>query len=182
MQSRNGAIARRTPEGRGNGKKATKAEKEQRIQRAMMLIVQGCPKSEIKKAFRDAWGLGWYQIERYISYARERLAEETGLTDEFTLDDMKRQHYAMAIRIAREDSGYEAKDRLAALKHAGAIYGVLAPKKIAPTTPYGTQPYELKVAAETALRGLSVEELRILKKVKQRMTAIIENGNRPGVN
>ena len=71
MQSRNGAIARRTPEGRGNGKKATKAEKEQRIQRAMMLIVQGCPKSEIKKAFRDAWGLGWYQIERYISYARE---------------------------------------------------------------------------------------------------------------
>jgi len=42
------------------------------------------------------------------------------------------------MRIAHEDSGEETSDRLAALKHAGAIYGVVAPKKIAPTTPDGT--------------------------------------------
>jgi len=181
MQSRNDAIASRTPEGLGNGKKATKAEKEQRIQRAMVMIAQGCPKSEIKKAFRDAWGLGWYQIERYISYALARLAEETGLTVEFTLDDLKRQHYTMAMRIARADSGEETKDRIVALKHAGAIYEVLAPRKEAPTTPEGTKPHELKIAAEEAVRDLSVEELRILKMVGKRMTAIIHDG-KPGEN
>ena len=163
-------------------KRATGAEKEERIAQTMRLVIIGNSTADVKQWFRDTLEIQWCQALRYLRLARARLAAETGLSDEFTLDDMKRQHYTMAMRIAREDSGEEAKDRLAALKHAGAIYGVVAPKKIAPTTPDGTQPYEANKVAETALRGLSVEELRILKKVKERMTAIAEGEKSPDAN
>ena len=107
MQSRNGAIARRTSKGHGEGKRATRAEKEQRIVLAMTMIIQGYAKSEIKSTFRTKWGVGGYQTERYLRLARERLAAETGLSDDFTLNDMKVQHYAMAMKVAHADSGEE---------------------------------------------------------------------------
>jgi hypothetical protein len=157
MSSTNGAIARHTPGGRGDGKKATKAEKEQRIQRAMVMIIQGCAKSEIKKAFRDTRGLGWYQIERYMSYARARLAEEDGLGPDFTLEDMRVQHYCIAMQVVSNVDA-PARDRLAALKLAGAMYGIGTASKVAPTTPDGQTPYVQ--ASLEALRTMTVEELK----------------------
>ena len=79
MSSRNGTIARRTSEGHGDGKRATRAEKEQRTVLAMTMIIQGYAKSEIKSTFRTKWSVGGYQTERYLRLARARLAEEDGL-------------------------------------------------------------------------------------------------------
>ncbi len=167
MRSTNGLNGTRTSEGHGEGKRATRAEKEQRIVLAMTMIIQGFAKSEIKSTFRTKWGVGGYQTERYLRLARERLAADTGLSDDFTLNDMKVQHYAVAMSIVRNSE--EDKDRLAALKHAGSIYGVQAPMKIAPTTPDGKLPYS---ATKEALRELSVPELEILQKVRERVNTI----------
>jgi N-acetylmuramic acid 6-phosphate (MurNAc-6-P) etherase len=175
MSLTKGAIARRTPGGRGDGKKATKAEKEQRIQRAMVMIIQGCAKSEIKKAFRDTWGLGWYQIERYMSYARARLAEEDGLGPDFSIEDMRIQHYSMAMAIARADSGATDRDQLAALKLAGSMYGIGTTNKVAPTTPDGQTPYVQ--ASLEALRTMTVEELKLMSEVGRRRDAILARRN-----
>ena len=174
MSSTNGAIARHTPGGRGDGKKATKAEKEQRIQRAMVMIIQGCAKSEIKKAFRDTRGLGWYQIERYMSYARARLAEEDGLGPDFTLEDMRVQHYCIAMQVVSNVDA-PARDRLAALKLAGAMYGIGMANKVAPTTPDGQTPYVQ--ASLEALRTMTVAELKLMAEVGVRRDAILARRN-----
>ena len=59
--------------------------------------------------------------------------------------------------------------QLAALKHAGSIYGVQTPTKIAPTTPDGKQSYS---PIKEALRLLSVPELEVLQKVRERVEAM----------
>ena len=95
-------------------KRATFAEMEQRILTTMRMVILGLDTIDIKMYFRVELGIQWHQALRYLRLARARLAEETGLTEEFTIDDMKRQHYAMAMRAARKSP--EAKDRLEALK------------------------------------------------------------------
>ena len=130
-------------------KRATIAEKEERILQTMKLVVQGSSTSEIKQWFRVELDIQFNQALRYLRLARERLAEDTGLTEEFTLDDMKVQHYAIAMRKFRESK--EAKDQLAALKHAGAIYGVTAHATVAPTTPDGKQSYQQFPAGRKSL-------------------------------
>ena len=114
-------------------KRATEAEKEERILETMMLAVQGETTAGIKEFFRTVHDISWSHALRYLRIARDRLRDENGLTDEFTLEDMKVQHYAIAMRKVRECE--EDKDQLAALKHAGSIYSVQTPTKIAPTTP-----------------------------------------------
>ncbi len=146
-------------------KRATIAEKEERVLQTMKLVVEGRSTSEIKQWFRDELDLQFNQALRYLRLARERLAEENGLGDDFTLQDMKVQHYEMAMAVARDKEGEETKDRLAALKHAGSIYGVQAPRKIAQTTPDGKSTYN---TAREAVKDLSVEELHVLKKVRDK--------------
>jgi len=150
-------------------KRATDAEKEERILETMKLVIKGCSTSDIKRWFREEHGISWGHALRYLRIARERLAADTGLSDDFTLNDMKVQHYAMAMKVAHADSGEDAKDRLAALKHAGSIYGVQTPTKIAPTTPDGKQSYS---PVKEALRQLSVPELEVLQKVRDRIDAM----------
>ena len=165
MRSTNGLNGTRTSEGHGDGKRATRAEKEQRIVLAMTMIIQGYTKSDIKGTFRTKWGVGGYQTERYLRLARERLAEEDGLGPDFTLEDMRVQHYAMAMAIARSDSGASTRDRIAALKLAGSMYGIGSHHQTAPTDPAGHS----RDFAREAVKDLSVEELRVLRKVRDRI-------------
>ena len=80
-------------------KRATSAEKEERVLETMKLVIKGCSTSDVKRWFREEHGISWGHALRYLRIARERLAAETGLTDDFTLNDMKIQHYAIAMRI-----------------------------------------------------------------------------------
>jgi len=147
-------------------KRATAIEVEERIVLAQWMIVRGDSTAEIKRTFLGRFDIARTQTLRYLRAARERLRDENGLSEDFTLDDMKAQHYAMAMKIAK-DPAEETKDRLAALKHAGNIYGVCAPKKIAQTNAAGDDPSG-SLAIE-ALRELTLEELLILQKAKNRM-------------
>ena len=148
-------------------KRATEAEKEERTLETMVLVVQGETTAGIKEFFRTVHDISWSHALRYLRIARDRLRDENGLTDEFTLEDMKVQHYAIAMRKFRECE--DDKDQLAALKHAGSIYGVQTPTKIAPTTPDGKQSYS---PVKEALRLLSVPELEVLQKVRDRIDAM----------
>jgi hypothetical protein len=156
-------------------KRATDAEKEERIVQTMKLVIMGYSTADVKQWFREEHGISWGHALRYLRIARERLAAETGLSDDFTLNDMKVQHYAMAMKVAHADSGEDAKDRLAALKHAGSIYGVQAPQKIAPTSPDGQTPY-IQASLE-ALRTMTVDELRLMSEVGRRRDAILARGS-----
>ena len=145
-------------------KHATVAEVEDRVMQTMMLVVQGETTAGIKEFFRTVHDISWSHALRYLRIARDRLRDENGLTDEFTLEDMEVQHYAISMRKFRECE--DDKDQLAALKHAGSIYGVQAPTKIAPTTPDGKHSYS---PVKEALRLLSVPELEVLQKVRDRI-------------
>jgi len=129
-------------------KRATDAEKEERILETMKLVIKGCSTSDIKRWFREEHGISWGHALRYLRIARERLAADTGLSDDFTLNDMKVQHYAMAMTIA-QDASELTRDRLAALKHAGAIYGVNAPTRI-----------DTRVSGQLSPRTLPPDEMK----------------------
>ena len=136
-------------------KRATSAEKEDRILETMKLVIKGCSTSDVKKWFREEHDISWGHALRYLRFAREKLAAETGLSDDFTLNDMKVQHYAIAMRIVR-DADASTRDRLAALKHAGAIYGVNAPTRIdtrvsGPLPPRTLLPGEMKAEVMASL-------------------------------
>ena len=128
-------------------KRATSADKEERILETMKLVIKGCSTSDVKRWFREEHGISWGHALRYLRLARERLAAETGLSDDFTLNDMKIQHYAIAMREVR--TGATSRDRLAALKHAGAIYGVNAPTRI-----------DTRVSGPLPPRTLAPDEMR----------------------
>ena len=98
-----------------------------------------------------------------------------GLGDDCTLEDLKVQHYCMAMKIA-SNRKVATRDRLASLIHAGDIYGVKAPRATAPTQPVveKPKPYNNNVR-EIALKELSIEELRVMKKLRDRIREI-ENG------
>ena len=145
----------------------------------MKLVVADKREGQIKDELCGAYGIGGWQSGRYLHLARDRLAEEHGLGPDFDMDALRARHYAHAMSIFKESK--DDKARVQALRHAGSIYGVGTPNRVAPNTPEVAKPNELKVAAEEAVRDLSTEELRILKKVGQRMTAIVHEG-KPGSN
>ena len=170
----------KTAAGKANPKKhATVAEVEDRVIETMTMVIKGRSTADVKRFLCGKYNIVWQTALRYLRVARERLREENGLIEEFTLDDMKAQHYAIFMDIVQNSE--KDQDRIAALRRAGAIYGVEAARNVTPTTQEVDKPHDLKVTAETALRDLSVDELRILKKVRKRMTAILQDG-KPGAN
>jgi hypothetical protein len=163
----------KTPEGLANPHpRATEAEVEDRVLATMKLVIEGKSTTDIKSHFRREHEIQWCHALRYLRLARERLREETGLTDEFTIQDMRVQHYAAAMNKFRTYT--EPKDQMVALKHAGAIYGVAAPTKVAPTTPDGDKSYQSAEMTKAALRLCTVEELEVLAKVRERIKTMTQ--------
>lgn len=154
-------------------KRATAAEKEARVVQAMKLVIEGNSTSQIKQWFRDELDIQFNQALRYLRLARERLAEDDGLGPDFTLEDMRVQHYAIAMNVVATST--DNRERLAALKLAGAMYGLDAPIKVAPTNPAGDKPYALEVEK---LKKLPVEDLRALDAIRKRFAGLAQgNGN-----
>ena len=53
------------------------------------LLLQGETTAGIKEFFRTVHDISWSHALRYLRIARDRLRDENGLTDEFTLEDME---------------------------------------------------------------------------------------------
>ncbi len=140
----------------------------------MKLVVEGKREGQIKDELCGAYGIGGWQAGRYLRLARDRLAEEHRLGPDFDMDAFRALHYAHAMSIFQESK--DDKARVQALKHAGSIYGVQAPTKIAPTTPDGKSTYN---TAREAVKDMSVEELRVLRKVRDRIRDLAA-GRSPG--
>jgi hypothetical protein len=152
-------------------KRSTTVEKEIRVQRAMKLVVEGKREGQIKDELCGAYGIGGWQAGRYLRHARDRLAEEHGLGPDFDMDAFRARHYAHAMSIFQESK--DDKARVQALKHAGSIYGVQVPKTIAPTDPAGNR----RDIAREAARGMSDEELRVMKKMRDRKRELAGAGS-----
>jgi hypothetical protein len=142
-------------------RKATSAEVQTRVAYTAQMILDGRRKHEIKRFFRAQYGTHARQVEAYIRLARERLAD-TGDQD---VAQMRAEFYQRYIRLFRESENDAIK--ISALRAAGDLYGLNAPQKVAQTTSGGKDVHFIR---ET-VKGLTVDELRVLKKARARLVA-----------
>jgi hypothetical protein len=147
------------PSARSN--RASKEEVQLRVGYVVQMLLDGRRKHEIKQFFRSQYGIGARQVERLLCLARARLAEANG-TD---VDQMRAEFYQRYIRLFRESENDAIK--ISALRAAGDLYGLNAPQKVAQTTSGGKDVHFIR---ET-VKGLTVDELRVLKKARARLVA-----------
>lgn len=152
-------------------KKAVAGEVEQRVMFTTKMILDGRRKHEIKRFFRTQYGVGARQVETYIRLAREKLAEPNGMD----VAQMRAEQYARFMELARNAKNDGCK--IAALKAAGALYGLDAPQKVAETTSDGKDVN----TARTMVEQLTVDELRVLSAARRRLASIVK-GDSPGEN
>jgi hypothetical protein len=148
-------TGKRTSELRVERKRATSEEKEERTVKAMEMVIQGKSTTDVKRWFREELGIQFNQSLRYLRFARERLAAEHGLGPDYSLADMKSEHYAIAMKIVATST--DPRARIAALKHAGSIYGVEEARKIEARVvdmPATLPPDEMKAQVLAALARL----------------------------
>jgi hypothetical protein len=94
-------------------------------------------KSQIKSAFRERYpGTSSRTLERYLAAARKRLLAADGKT----VEERRAESRAFYEAILRNESA-APRDRLYARERIDRLYGLDAPRKIAPTDPTGVNPY-----------------------------------------
>jgi hypothetical protein len=146
--------------------RASKEEFQLRVGYVVQMLLDGRPKYQIKAFFRREYGLKSRQVERHLRLARARLAEANG-TD---VDQLRAEFYERYIRIFRESESDVIK--ISALRAASDLYGLNAPQRVARTTSDGKDVGPMR----QAVQQLTVDELRVLKRVRDRLRQI-RNGD-----
>lgn len=108
-----------------NPKRASKEEKEQRIQYVMTLVKAGFDKCEIKRRCRKKYDITWKQAERYLSIARERLRAEI----EQDKPELQASSYGYYMDMAR-NKRMPPRCRLEARKAADRLLGLREPQRV----------------------------------------------------
>jgi len=150
------------------GHRTAKSDRKQMRERVLMvaqLLARRLHRHEIKKVMRGKFGVGGRQTETYISRARELLIDRTGRSR----DDHFSEAFCFYEGVLR-DPGADIKDKFAAQAELNKLLGLYAPFKVAPTNIAGTAPAEI---VTRAVKDLSTEELEVLSKLRQRMTALV---------
>lgn len=140
-----------------NGKKATKAEVEERVTAVFTLMVRGATRDEILRHAAKEWGLASRTVDDYVARATERLkamavvvrAEELGRARAQLHDlygkNMKVQDYKAALSVRKD------------LSELLGLYAPKVTKLIDETTPAAPAPVlsdaELEAAIAVLLRG-----------------------------
>jgi hypothetical protein len=106
-------------------RKSTSAEVRERTEAAIELIVSGARTGEIKKIFREKFGLKARRTMHYIRLARERMAEILNLTRE---DGVSENYWRLVGTFS--DPTAKARDKIMAVKVLNEMMGWEAPKKI----------------------------------------------------
>lgn len=143
--------------GLANGKKATKAEVEERVTTVFTLMVRGATRDEILRHAAKEWGLASRTVDDYVARATERLkamavvvrAEELGRARAQLHDlygkNMKVQDYKAALSVRKD------------LSELLGLYAPKVTKLIDETTPAAPAPVlsdaELEAAIAVLLRG-----------------------------
>lgn len=105
--------------------RATDKEAEVRIEYTCQMLAEGRRKSEIKRFFKNNYGIGYRQVERYIRQARDRLIEESGKA--------KTEHVADAYQFYMgilQSNDASITEKLVARRQADDLLGLQAPKRV----------------------------------------------------
>ena len=105
--------------------RATQAEMESRVEYTAMMLIDGRRKSEIKRFFKENYGLSARQVERYLRLARNRLVEET----EKTRRELISESFGFYMRILHDPSA-TINEKLHARGKADDLMGLQAPKRV----------------------------------------------------
>ena len=121
--------------------KSTKAEVKQRVEKVFELRLGGANFADIVQyasAPEQAWGVGERQIWNYIEAADKLMIERFDAKAPHLLH----RHLLQRGRLFANAMGAgDYRTCLAILKDEAELEGLYPPKKIAPTTPDGQQPY-----------------------------------------
>jgi hypothetical protein len=143
---------------------ATQIEVHERIRLVADMLVRRIHKHQIKRALEDKYGLGARQAEVYISRAREYLVERTNRPK----DEHIAEAFAFYESIIRDPEAVTA-DRMRAQDALRQLLGLDAPVKVANTTADGDT---VQNNINVLVQQLSVEELTVLSRVRQRLLAL----------
>ncbi len=105
--------------------RATQAELEQRVEYTAMMLIDGRRKAEIKRFFKNQYGLSSRQIERYLRLARNRLVEET----EKTRRELISESWGFYMRILH-DPNATLNEKMQARSKADDLMGLQAPRRV----------------------------------------------------
>lgn len=121
-------------------KRATREELRARVYQALKLTIDGLSKSDIKRAFKKQYGVGSYQVERYLRLARGLAIKNAKKSHE----ELVAESYA-TYRGILADKGATNKEKIAAQRSIDRLFGLPKPFKVAPVMPDGKSPFRLAV-------------------------------------
>ena len=105
--------------------RATAAELEARVEYTAMMLIDGRRKSEVKRFFKDNYGLSGRQAERYLRLARDRLVQET----EKTRRELIAESFGFYMRVLHNPDA-STGEQLSARQKADELMGLQAPKTV----------------------------------------------------
>lgn len=155
-----------------NRRRCTREQQVSRIHEVLLFIVGGKTKGEIRRELRNKYQLRSRQADRYISKARDRLANERGGLPTSVLVD---QSYGFYMSVLA-DGMVDTREKLKARELADKLLGLQAPSKFAATTAAGDD------LARAAVKDLSDEEIEILVRARERMSGICAGDSGRGTN
>jgi hypothetical protein len=120
--------------------KATKTDLESRIREVVQLILHGAEQADIVQyAAEKGWNVRSRQLRTYVERAYAEIAPILARDREQVLARHLMQRRALFARCMKIN---DYKTALQVLKDEAELMGLYAPKKVAPTTPDGSQSYD----------------------------------------
>jgi hypothetical protein len=107
-----------------HSKISTNKEMEVRIEYCCHMLTEGRRKSEIKRFFKNNYGIGFRQVERYLRQARDRMIEESGKGK----GELVSEAYGFYMSIIQSTDA-TITEKLAARRQADDLLGLAAPKR-----------------------------------------------------
>lgn len=138
--------------------KTDKNTVRQRITEVLQLVLHGAETADIRQyASENGWGVSDRQLYRYVEEAYKEIAP---ILDRDRQELLARHYMQRRALFARCMKLNDYKTALQVLKDEAELQGLYPAKKIAPTSPDGTEPYDGGLAAILPELRAAVDRLR----------------------
>lgn len=152
--------------------KSSKATVLKRIQEVSRLILAGGEFPDVRQyAAEQDWKVSDRQLHRYMSVSHKRMAKAAKRNTEELVGRHLMQRRALYARCIKAN---DLRTALAVLNDEANLQGLYPPKKIAPTTPDGEQPYVMQTQATVTLVSLQERVVRLVMADAQKDRTAVE--------
>jgi hypothetical protein len=140
--------------------KSSKATVLKRVQEVTRLILAGAEFPDLRQyAAEQDWKVSERQLHRYMSMAHKNMAKAVRRNTEELVGRHLMQRRALYARCIKAN---DLRTALSVLMDEASLQGIYPPKKIAPTSPDGEQPYVMQTQSNVTLVSLQERVVRLV--------------------